>query len=82
MRRANGLVGQRVVVGVRRHRWGDKQRDVHHTDEVCRLCGVLKRGFCEPPEYWTEFYRDGAKLDGRPECVEREKPRLKTQGVP
>lgn len=55
------------------HRWGQPIRNDHHsTRRVClKGCGTVKVSRKEPPEYWTEFWRDGERVAvGRvPQCA-------------
>jgi hypothetical protein len=56
-----------------KHKWGDPTRTALRTERVCARCGIIKvtrhdagRGAIP----WTEFERDGGRLEGRgtPPC--------------
>jgi hypothetical protein len=60
-----------------RHRWGDKARLPHKTEQQCTRCGMVKTTRHEHEGlrdlYWTEYWRD-LELVGRektPPCDAR-----------
>lgn len=45
-----------------RHSWGDPVRPERQTDRTCGRCGMVKLTVHEQI-IWTEFHRDGQKID-------------------
>jgi hypothetical protein len=61
-----------------RHRWGEKQRFEHKSEQQCARCEMVKVGRHEwqagRPIYWTEYWRDLEQVnqDGKtPPCDAR-----------
>lgn len=57
-----------------RHRWGDPVRFEHKTERTCIHCGMRKVTRKEPPQFWTEFWRDLEKIEteSTPPCQRME----------
>ena len=57
-----------------RHRWGDKSRFPHKTEQQCINCGLVKVSRHESEGgrdvYWTEFWRGLERIggEGKPVC--------------
>lgn len=55
-----------------RHQWSEPDRSLHHTTKrVCLRCELVKLTRKEPPQYWTEFVRDGEPVNSErtPSCI-------------
>ena len=55
-----------------RHSWGAPTRFLYKTERACiNGCRIVKVTRHESGEHWTEFYRDGEKIEGEgtPGCI-------------
>lgn len=69
-----------------RHRWDDKKRHAHKTEQQCQRCGIVKATHHQfeggREIYWTEFWRDLEKIetDRTPLCDARLERDLEKMG--
>jgi hypothetical protein len=58
-----------------RHAWGDPVRFAYKSERECMNgCGIVKVTRHEGTQHWTEFWRDGERIegDGTPQCARKE----------
>jgi hypothetical protein len=76
-----------------RHVWGEAQRFPYKTERQCCRCGLVKVTRHEPsawPPNWTEFWRDGERVDDdgagdkprTPACIAIVVPRQSAAAAP
>jgi len=69
-----------------RHRWGDKDRLAHKTEQQCKRCDMVKvtrHEFEGGREiYWIEFWRDCEQIEceATPPCDARLERRIEAMG--
>ena len=65
----------RQTTGIRGRQHPQAPHRRHTTKRICTRCGLVKLTRKEPPEYWTEFVRNGEHVNSErtPSCIAVEK---------
>lgn len=53
-----------------RHSWGEKIRFLYKSEQTCERCDTVRVTRHEGDQHWTEFWRDGTRIecDATPPC--------------